>query len=389
MKNKESFNILIINYEYPPVGGGGGYICRNVAEELAALGHKITVLTSQFRGLPYYEINNNVEIHRVPVLMRNKQDTASLPSMISFVPSCISKARDLLKNYKFDVINTHFAIPSGPAGQFISNKSGIPNVLSIYGGDVYDPTKFLSPHKTIGLKQTVRKMLNTADRVISDSSDIERYAREYYGIKREIEVIPPGVRPYKGSMKKREELGLPKDKLILSTLGRLVTRKNNEELLDIFGKVQRDYACHLLIMGEGPDKANLEKKIDDLRLNNCVTLTGRVGEEKFQFLSVSDAYVSTAVHEGFGLVFLEAMESGLPIISYNNGGQVDFLKDGKTGFLINLGDKERFCHHLSELLGSPEMRKEMSNRNKNYVKEFYTRNGAEKHLSVFKEATRN
>jgi len=361
----------------------------NVVEELAALGHHITVITSQFKGLPEYECKNGVDIHRVSVLMRNNQNVASLPSLLSFVPSCIVKARKLFQKEKFNIINTHFAVPSGPAGQYISYRSGIPNVLSIYGGDIYDPTRFLSPHKNFGLKQTVRKMLNCADKVISDSSDIERHARKYYGIKREIVVIPPGIKPYNELTKTREELCLPKDKLILSTLGRLVARKNNAELLEIFSEVRKAKKCHLLIMGDGPDRINLESKLEELNLSNSVTLTGRVGEEKFQYLSASDVYVSTATHEGFGLVFLEAMESGLPIVCYDNGGQIDFLKDGQTGFLVKLGHKKTFCDRLLELIRSNEIRERMAIHNRNYVKNFYTINGAKKHLAVFKEAMDN
>ena len=383
MKSTKQLNILVINYEYPPVGGGGGYICRNVVEELVNMGHQITVLTSKYKNLPLQENVNGVAIYRVPVLCRNKQDTASLPSMLSFVPACILKANELFKANSFDVINTHFAIPSGPAGHYLSKKYNIPNVLDLYGGDVYDPTKFLSPHKTPALKQTVRKMMSSAQRVISDSNDIKNHAIRHYGIEKEIVIIPPGVAPYNGPLKTRKELGLPEDKLILTTLGRLVTRKNNVELIKILHTIKEQVDCHLIIMGEGEDRLNIQREIDNLNLNEYVTLMGRVGDEKFQIMTASDVYVSTATHEGFGLVFLEAMESGLPIICYNNGGQIDFLNDRDTGFIVNLGEVETFTNKLIELLKNHQMRKEVSSYNKNYVKEFYIRKGAEKHLTVY------
>jgi glycosyltransferase involved in cell wall biosynthesis len=247
-------------------------------------------------------------------------------------------------------------------------------VLTIYGGDIYDPTKFLSPHKTPLLKNTVRRMLEAADHIISDSSDIENHARNLYGIKKEITVIPPGVRPYKGEKESRKELGLPEDKRILVTLGRLVVRKNNTELIKVMKNLCRDFDCHLLIMGDGPERSNLEKKITQYGLQDKITLTGRVGEEKFQIMSAADIYVSTAIHEGFGLVFLEGMESGLPVVCFNNGGQVDFLKDGITGYLLEFGDTQGFCGRLAELCRSEEIRIQMSKHNKSYIKEFYTAN---------------
>ncbi len=147
---------------------------------------------------------------------------------------CILKARDLLKRERFDVVHTHFAIPSGPAGQSISGMYGIPNVLSIHGGDIFDPSKSLSPHDTIGLKQTVRKMLKKADRVVAQSSDTKSNAEKYYGVDRKIDIVPLGIRPNTYPTKSRQDLGLPADKYVFSTIGRLVKRKNIEDLLQYY-----------------------------------------------------------------------------------------------------------------------------------------------------------
>jgi glycosyltransferase involved in cell wall biosynthesis len=381
--NSKKLKILTLNYEYPPLGGGGGYICKNVMDELNEKGHEITVITSQFGNLPFEEFKRNLTIFRVPVLLRNKQDVGSIPSLLSYVPSCVHKAKKLMKKERFDIINTHFAVPTGPAGYYLSKKFGIPNVLSIYGGDIYDPTKGLSPHKIPVLRATVRRMLETADHIISDSKDIENHARRIYGIIKPVTVIPPGVTPYKGLRKERKELGLPEDKIILVTLGRLVVRKNNSELIEIFKNISFVSNCHLVIMGDGPERENIEKRIKNCGLEKKVTLTGRVGQEKFQIMKVADIYVSTAVHEGFGLVFLEAMESGLPVVSYDNGGQVDFLINGKTGFLVRLGNKKAFTDRLNQLIQSNEMRKRMSNHNQEYIKDFYIDKSGEQYLTIF------
>jgi glycosyltransferase involved in cell wall biosynthesis len=227
-------------------------------------------------------------------------------------------------------------------------------------------------------------MLKEANYIISDSSDIENHARKHYGIDNEITIIPPGVRPYEGKHRSRKELGLPEDKILIVTLGRLVGRKNNIELIEIIKGLCREFNCHLFILGDGPERSSLEKKIHKLGLEDSITLTGRVGYEKFQIMSASDIYVSTAIHEGFGLVFLEAMESGLPVVSYNNGGQVDFLIDGTTGFLVELGQVDRFRHCLKMLLRSSELREKIRRHNRVYIKKFYTSLCAEKYLEILK-----
>jgi len=382
----QSLRILVINYEYPPIGGGGGVICRDISEEISQMGHQVTVITSGFQGLQKNEIINGVRVVRVPVAWRNKQNVASLPSMLSYVPSSILRVKRLLKNESFDIINTHFAIPSGPAGDFISKKYKIPNALSIHGGDIFDPSKFISPHKTIGLRETVRKMILNADSVIAQSSDTKRNAINLYNVKRNIDIIPLGIKPNTFEDKSRGELGISEDKIILITVGRLIARKNLGEMLQIMSRIKNDFKYELIIIGDGPAKEPLQQLIKDLALSNEVKLIGRINEElKFQYLKCSDIYLSTAIHEGFGIVFLEAMECGLPIICYDRGGQVDFLKNGETGYLIKLNDKDSFYNNLKIMLTDLNARKKIGLLNRQLVKKFYINNIAKQYLQIFNE----
>ena len=378
-------NILVFNYEYPPIGGGGGVICKDISEELVKMGNKVTVITSCYKDLEPEENINGVEINRVKVVNRKKQDVASLQSMFSYLPASISKAKQLLKK-EYQIINTHFAVPSGPAGQYISTKYNIPNVLSIHGGDIYDPSKSLSPHKTPILKQIVKNILSKAQRVVAQSSDTRKNAISYYNLKREVDIIPLGIKPNQFQAIDKPRLGFPNDKVIFCTVGRLVKRKNIPELLEIFSSIQSHIPSELIIIGDGPEYSGLKDIISQKGLEKNIHLLGRVSdEEKFQILSGSDIYVSTAMHEGFGIVFLEAMECGLPVICYNKGGQVDFLKDGVTGFLIQLGDEESFERKLTELLNNKELMKTISTGNRSYVKNFYINNIAKQYLSLFED----
>jgi len=379
-------HVLVINYEYPPIGGGGGVICRDISEEIASRGHSVTVITSRFDGLSAFESINGVEIHRVSVIMRRKRDAASLPSLLSYVPVCIWKGEALSRARRFDVINTHFAVPSGPAGQYLSNRFCVPNVLSLHGGDLFDPSKTLSPHRTFGLRQTVRKMLRSADRVVAQSSDTMENCRKYYGVDRRIDIVPLGIRPNFHPSKMRGELGLPAGEHVFVTIGRLVRRKNLVELLEIFAAVRKEMPSILLIIGDGPEVEPLEGKIRELGIGGSVRMMGRVDEErKFQYLSAADIYLSTALHEGFGIVFLEAMECGLPIVCFDRGGQTDFLRDGKTGYLVPLGDRERFRQRVTDLVKSESLHRSIAAHNREYAKEFYIERCADRYIGIFSE----
>jgi glycosyltransferase involved in cell wall biosynthesis len=106
-------------------------------------------------------------------------------------------------------------------------------------------------------------------------------------------------------------------------------------------------------------------------------------ETKFQLLNAADIYLSSTHHEGFGLVFLEAMAVGLPIISYNNGGHVDFLSDGKTGFLINLGDLPALIQYTQLLSKDAKLRQQMGEFNRRQVEDFYIENCAAKYHGLY------
>lgn len=376
----------MINYEYPPIGGGGGVLCRDLAEGLVEKGHEVVVITSRYQKTSTSETVNGVTLHRTPVFMRTRQNVASMLSMLSYVPLAIQQGKRLARQERFDLINTYFAIPSGPAGHYLSRHFGIPNILHILGGDIYDPSKMLSPHRMPFLKQTVRKMLHSADRVIAESSDIEEKAHRYYGTKRQIDIVPLAVNPVEADGVNRVALGLDQERFVLVTVGRLIARKNLSELLNVFARMQSQIPSDLLILGDGPQRPALERRVHALGLTDRVRFLGRVGDkEKFQYLRASDLYISTALHEGFGIVFLEAMECGLPVICYDRGGQTDFLSDSRTGYVVSFGDTDTMVERCLLLCQDNERWKAVSDHNAAYVKNFYADKFVERHLDIFRE----
>src|ERR1700742_2075333 len=111
--------ILFCNYEYPPLGGGGGGVMRALARELARR-HEVTVLTSRALDLAAHSDDDGVQVLRVPVFFRRQLATANLPSMLAYLPSAVLKGLGLRRTSQFDVINTHFVVPTGPVGQLLA-----------------------------------------------------------------------------------------------------------------------------------------------------------------------------------------------------------------------------------------------------------------------------
>lgn len=380
--------ILIVNYEYPPIGGGGGFVTRDIAEEIAEKGHHVTVITSSFKELSKKEIVNKVEIIRVPAIFRKKIEVANNASMVIYLISSICYCLTRLGKKSFDVINTHFAIPTGPTGLVLSKFFGVPNVLSIHGGDIYDPSKKMSPHQTPILSQTVQYILNKSDIVVAQSSNTYANANQFYDIKKQIDIIPLGIKKPIFEKKERQFFGLSKDDFVFCTIGRLVNRKNINEALNVISKLKNiNKNIKFLIIGDGPEKENIKDGIKNLGLEKHVFMLGNVSDkEKFQLLDLSDCFMSTAMHEGFGLVFLEAMACGLPVVCYDNGGQTDFLINGQTGFINHVGDVDGILTSVQNLMNNKNMFLKMSNFNRNHVKEFYIQRCGEKYIDLFQKA---
>lgn len=375
--------ILIINYEFPPLGGGGGVASYEIAKGLVARQHEVDVLTTGRRGLPGSEVVDGTGVYRVPVVGRADIATATLASMLSFFPSGVLKGCQILRKKRYDILNTHFAIPSGPTGVVLSRIFRTPQVLTIIGGDIYDPTKRLSPSSNVLLHSVVRCVLNASSRVIAISDDIQRRTREQYHYEGNIQVVHYGLTPPSFTKKSRAQLGIPEDEFVLISIGRLIKRKALDSLLRAMTKLPDD-KFRLLIIGEGPEEAALRELANRLDLASQIDFLGAIwGERKFQYLAASDIFVLPSVHEGFGLVFLEAMYCGLPVIASATGGQTDFLKDGKTGFLVPVRDEDILADRILQLAADESARGEMSEFNRKYVKGFHIDGVARQYEAIF------
>ena len=377
--------VLFCNYEYPPLGGGGGVINALLAQELAKR-HDVTVLTSRALGLPPESVEGGVRIVRAPVFFRRQEAVASLGSMLSFVLTGLTVGKKLLSAEAYDVINTHFVLPSGPVGDSLARFAGIPNVLTLHGGDLYDPSKTLSPHQHLWLRMWIRSLLRRSDIVVGQSKNTLDNMRRYYTPEIEGLRVPLGIRRLSVSPASRSSYRFGEKDILLVSVGRLIARKAICDLIKAL-RLLREHPLRLLIVGSGPQEPVLKSMASDLRLLDRVHFLGQVDEnEKFRILQMSDIYVSTSQHEGFGLVFLEAMSCGLPVVCYDHGGQTDFLEDGLTGWVLPLNDLPAFAASCRKLAIDRNLRERMGRENRRRAEELYVERCAERYEDIFQAA---
>jgi glycosyltransferase involved in cell wall biosynthesis len=202
------------------------------------------------------------------------------------------------------------------------------------------------------------------------SNDVRERALALFGREVPIEVLPMGIEPPEFAPVERAALGMDREAFYAIAVGRLIRRKRFDLLVDRFA-LSADPNVRLLILGEGPEEETIRERIAAHGLESRVELPGAVwGEKKFQYLANSDVYVSVASHEGFGLVFLEAMACGLPVLATPVGGQNDILIHGQTGFILE-HEADDLARRIHTLLDAPEEAIAMRDFNRRHVESFF------------------
>ncbi len=183
----------------------------------------------------------------------------------------------------------------------------------------------------------------------------------------------------------RKELNLSKDDFYVITVGRLIKRKSLQTLIQAIGII-KNKKIKLLIIGDGPEKEYLESVVTDCNVNDRVTFLGFLDDnDKYRYLKCADLFALTSLHEGFGIVFMEAMHIGLPIVCTNHGGQVDFLKQRENAILFNVGDVQKCADSIIELYKDEKLYKKLAANNKKKIRDFYAEHVASQYIDIFKE----
>lgn len=374
--------VLILNHEFPPLGGGVGITTYNVARELVKMGHKVDVLTSRYKDLKKEEIIEGIQVYRVKSFRKNIL-TNTLIGMLAFVIFGIIRYRKLCKQKKYRVVHFFFSVPSGIISLFTPKRQRFSIVVSLQGSDVpgYDPYTFRFLH---WLFKPLNKMVwHKADILFALSHGLKRIAQKTDKNVR-IEVIHNGVDSNIFRVLDKKKPATSKIRLIC--VARLIKRKGIQYLLYALSNIKRNN-IELMIVGTGDYEEQLRQLVKKLNLSQIVTFYGYCPNEGLcRLYNDSDIFALPSLTESFGIVFAEAMACGLPIIGTRVGGIPEFVRDQVDGFLVPPGDIESLRQALTNLIDNPQLRQEMGKNGAVRIRrEFTWKNIAEQYLAGYYE----
>ena len=331
--------ILLITMEYPPDRGGVGNYYFNLVKNL--YGHQIEVL---------------------------KADRSSFYKF--FWPKWLKlyfKVKQQVKKNKPDLIWVGQVLPIGTVAYLIEKFFKIPYFVSTHGMDI------MLPQRSARKEKLMMKILEQA-KFLTANSQFTRNQMVKLGISEDkVEVIYPA-----GHIKQTNEVGnkerverLKKSlklegKKVLLTVGRLVERKGQDLVIKALPRLLENLPDLVyLIIGSGPYRKNLESEVNDLKLNQKVIFVSNASDEDLgAYYQLADAFVMPTRDvegdiEGFGIVYLEAMSFGLPVVAGRSGGVPEVVIDGQTGLLVNPTNISDISQKIFEVLADIEKSKEL------------------------------
>jgi glycosyltransferase involved in cell wall biosynthesis len=367
VKNSRRKRLLIINSEYPPIGGGAGNASANLAQRLASLGQQVTVVTAQFKGLPRKETGENLEVIRIPA-MRSRQDRTSAFELIVFILSALFWTLFLFaggKSRKPYATIAFFGLPSGAVALMLRIFYKIPYIVSLRGGDVpgFRPYDFGLYHKI--MRPLLRKIWKSASVIVANSRGLRDLALQFDS-RFEIPIIPNGVDAGLFHATAQEDT-TPR----IFSVGRIVHQKGLDLAMHALSGL-KDLEWEWRIAGDGPQVDMLKSLASNLGMENRVRFLGWQSHDLLTgHYAWANLFLFPSRHEGMPNAVLEAMASGLPVIASRISGNEELVVDGETGLLVPSEDVDSLRDALRRLILDASLRGRMGVASRRRVEDSY------------------
>ncbi len=386
MQNK-NLKVLMVNYEFPPIGGGGGTTTRFLAKYLTRLGVEVNVMTSNPGREDIVDHHEGYRMHYVGPT-KNKLSGTHIPELARFALTIIYYSKIVLKRIKPDLLHCFFTLPSGSCGLYCKKVYKVPYIISALGADV--------PGFNIGdwrldayhalTKPLSKSIWKSSSHTIANSNSLKETCKKF-SPEQEIEIISNGVDtelfyPDKNKHSKSNEVQL----LFIS---RLMPQKGIDILIKACNVLNKRGITNykLTIVGEGHLKGLMFSLIDEYNLKDKINYLGwKDLEELPNIYRAADIFILPSVMEGMPSVVLQAMASGLPIVASRVKGFEELLEGNINGLFAEYNNPDEFAEALEKLIKSPELREKMSKKSLEKSKQFSWESIAKQYLEFYERA---
>ncbi len=334
-----------------PTFGGSGVLATELGMALSAKGHEIHFIT--YKQPVRLHFHPNIYYHEVSV------PTYPLFDFPPYETALTSTMVNVINNNNLDLLHVHYAIPHASAAYFarqILKKTGkdIPYITTLHGTDI----------TLVGKDQTyapvVTFSINESDAITAVSDNLKDETYRHFDIEKEIIVIPNFVDTDRFQHSNKEhfkKMLAPNGERILAHVSNFRKVKRVEDVVAMFEKVHKQLPSKLLMIGDGPERQNIEEYCRTLNICSDIRFLGKQ-DQVDEILSITDLFVLPSQYESFGLSALEAMACGVPVISTNAGGLPEINVQGVTGYMSEVGDTDDMAKHAVEMLKDEEKLKQ-------------------------------
>ncbi|MFT5645556.1 MAG: N-acetyl-alpha-D-glucosaminyl L-malate synthase BshA [Aureispira sp.] len=332
-----------------PTYGGSGVVATELGKGLASRGHEVHFISyRQPARLDAFHENifyKEVRFASYPLFDYPPYETA-----------LASKLVDVVKYDKLDILHVHYAIPHASvaylAKKILLNEGiYIPVVTTLHGTDI------TLVGKDPAYAPTVTFAMNKSDGLTAVSESLKQDTLSFFDVTKEIKVIPNFIdfNRFKKIDKDHFKKAIaPNGERIITHISNFRKVKRVDDAIRIFDIVRKEVDSKLLLIGDGPERQNLEQLCRELNLCDDIRFLGKQDAIE-ELLAISDLFLMPSSSESFGLSALEAMACEVPVISSNAGGLAEVNLHGETGYLSNIGDVEDMAANALKILSTDEI----------------------------------
>ncbi|MGM0416354.1 MAG: glycosyltransferase [Thermodesulfobacteriota bacterium] len=368
---EKSLNVAMFTNNYLPFIGGVPISIQRLSSALRNSGDHVIIVAPRYDT----QSDDETDILRLSTLFKaGRKNEFRIANIFSL------RIWNRLKRHKPDIIHIHHPFWLGSLGLFMARRLDIPAVYT-YHTRLEEYAHFVplpgALFRNLISHALIKRFANRCDCVIVPTYSTEEYLR-IIGVKRPIEIQPTGIEYHRfqkydegklSHLRSQFHMG---DEQILVSVSRLSNEKNIDFMLDAIATIptKTSVAFRLFIIGDGHEHQRLQQRLETMGLSEVVTLVGAVPPREIVYwYQVADMFVFTSRSETQGMVILEAMSAGLPVVAVRSSGIDDVVKDGVNGYKTPQR-VEYWSDRVVELLEQDEKRTDLGENAREFAREY-------------------